>query len=206
MFKTTKTILPKNSSIEPILNSDRVSNSHRYQIEPKILIQMKSKCQNMNGTDGESIKPKRKRQRLDHLTQEEKIMRRKLKNRMAAQSARDRKKIKMLDLESENDRLSRDRINLTRRNIYLEKKLRLYEIENEKLRQRLGLEPVKLELDISDLDEESISFPKLSLETKSQSTKDVKNFLESEEEQIDDGVGSDDGSRCSSDDYSSSFY
>ena len=41
----------------------------------------------------------RKRANLDHLTLEEKMMRRKLKNRVAAQNARDKKRVKMDDLE-----------------------------------------------------------------------------------------------------------
>jgi len=43
------------------------------------------------------------------LSNDEKLMRRKLKNRMAAQSARDRKKVKMHDLEREVQLIAKQR-------------------------------------------------------------------------------------------------
>lgn len=54
-------------------------------------------------------KPKRKREKLDHLSFEEKMNRRKMKNRISAQSARDRKKCKMNDLEHQIESLSKNR-------------------------------------------------------------------------------------------------
>ncbi|KAL5283246.1 hypothetical protein ACFFRR_005870 [Megaselia abdita] len=46
-----------------------------------------------------SVESRGKKRRLDHLTWEEKVQRKKLKNRVAAQTSRDRKKAKMEDME-----------------------------------------------------------------------------------------------------------
>jgi len=68
-------------------------------------------------SDGASAPPtKRKRQNLTHLTEEERVMRRKLKNRMAAQSARDRKKAHMDDLEKLVLRLEKQNAALMKEN------------------------------------------------------------------------------------------
>lgn len=57
------------------------------------------------GSDTSENKPPRKRANLDHLSPEEKLMRRKLKNRVAAQNARDKKRVKMEEMEGELQRL-----------------------------------------------------------------------------------------------------
>ncbi|XP_054165479.1 X-box-binding protein 1-like [Oppia nitens] len=87
----------------------------------------------------EAAKPKRKRQRLDHLSQEEKLMRRKLKNRMAAQSARDRKKVKLNDLEDEVNVLIKQKKALVLRNAKLIESNKTLEQQNRELKQKLGL-------------------------------------------------------------------
>lgn len=82
-------------------------------------------------------KPPRKRQRLDHLTQEEKIMRRKLKNRVAAQTARDRKKLRMDQLETQIADLTEHVSELTNlASILSSKNTELLE-ENEALQEKL---------------------------------------------------------------------
>lgn len=70
--------------------------------------------------------PCRKRQKLDHLTFEEKMMRRKLKNRVAAQSARDRKKEQMDSQEKQIHDLNTELSKLQEENLRLR-------IQNEKL-------------------------------------------------------------------------
>jgi len=55
--------------------------------------------------DDSSEQPVRKRANLDHMSTEEKMMRRKLKNRVAAQNARDKKRVKMDEMEDKIKRL-----------------------------------------------------------------------------------------------------
>lgn len=76
---------------------------------------------------------KRKRQRLVHLSQEEKVQRRKLKNRVAAQSARDRKKAKMEDLEVQVEELCEQNGRLKRENELLKENMQKLVNEHRKL-------------------------------------------------------------------------
>uniref|UniRef100_A0A1A8DHV9 X-box-binding protein 1 n=1 Tax=Nothobranchius kadleci TaxID=1051664 RepID=A0A1A8DHV9_NOTKA len=84
--------------------------------------------------------PVRKRQRLTHLSPEEKALRRKLKNRVAAQTARDRKKAKMGELEQQVIELELENQKLHIENRLLREKTSSLLTENEELRQRLGLD------------------------------------------------------------------
>lgn len=84
--------------------------------------------------------PIRKRQRLTHLSPEEKALRRKLKNRVAAQTARDRKKAKMGELEQQVLELELENQKLHIENRLLREKTNGLLTENEELRQRLCLD------------------------------------------------------------------
>ncbi|TSU24215.1 X-box-binding protein 1 [Bagarius yarrelli] len=100
--------------------------------------------------------PLRKRQRLTHLSPEEKALRRKLKNRVAAQTARDRKKAKMGELEQQVLELENENQKLYLENQMLRDRTSDLMSENEELRQRLGLDTLVrkekvLESDASDL-------------------------------------------------------
>ncbi|XP_043096108.1 LOW QUALITY PROTEIN: X-box-binding protein 1 [Puntigrus tetrazona] len=102
--------------------------------------------------------PMRKRQRLTHLSPEEKALRRKLKNRVAAQTARDRKKAKMGELEQQVLELELENQKLHVENRLLREKTSDLLSENEELRQRLGLDTLEekekvqvLESAVSDL-------------------------------------------------------
>ncbi|XP_039481084.1 LOW QUALITY PROTEIN: uncharacterized protein LOC120445042 [Drosophila santomea] len=56
---------------------------------------------NMDDDNMAASQPKAKKRRLDHLTWEEKVQRKKLKNRVAAQTSRDRKKARMEEMDYE---------------------------------------------------------------------------------------------------------
>lgn len=86
---------------------------------------------------GTTSKPKRRRECLNHLTFEEKMMRRKLKNRLSAQSARDRKKDKMVNLQDHLETLDKEKMEALRQNEILRLQNEYLEKENVKLRRQL---------------------------------------------------------------------
>jgi len=81
--------------------------------------------------------PVRKRQRLDHLSFEQKLLRRKLKNRVAAQSARDKKKAKMDELEIVVKSLEKKQTHLSEQNKLLQKGIHELQAENKELKEEL---------------------------------------------------------------------
>ncbi|XP_031411764.1 X-box-binding protein 1, partial [Meleagris gallopavo] len=76
---------------------------------------------------------------------EEKALRRKLKNRVAAQSARDRKKARMTELEQQVVELEEENQRLLRENQRLREQTGSLSLENRELRCRLGLDALKME-------------------------------------------------------------
>lgn len=98
---------------------------------------LKSLVLNNSTTDGQP----RKRKRLDNLSAEERALRRKLKNRVAAQTARDRKKARMTELEELVAQLEKENKTLRLDNESLRKHSEAVTIENSELRVRLGLTP-----------------------------------------------------------------
>ncbi|NXR40534.1 XBP1 protein, partial [Zosterops hypoxanthus] len=95
----------------------------------------------------ENAQPARKRQRLTHLSPEEKALRRKLKNRVAAQSARDRKKARMTELEQQVVELEEENKKLLRENQLLRERTCDLARENQELRCRLGFDALKTEVE-----------------------------------------------------------
>lgn len=91
--------------------------------------------------DMPQTKIQNKRPRLKDLTPNEKIMRRKLKNRIAAQSARDRKKARMIELEDMVKQLEDENKKLKFENESLNKQSTKLIQENNKLKEQLIKRP-----------------------------------------------------------------
>ncbi|XP_067861785.1 X-box-binding protein 1 [Heptranchias perlo] len=102
-------------------------------------------CESLHHDSSGSSHAHRKRQRLTHLSPEEKALRRKLKNRVAAQTARDRKKARMSELELQVLEMESENQKLQIENRLLHKKTHSLLSENQELRQRLGMEALDTE-------------------------------------------------------------
>lgn len=85
----------------------------------------------------------RKRKRLDDFTPQEKMIRRKLKNRVAAQNARDRKKERLEQLENVVSRLERENKELKKSNEELRSNMTLLMSQNKEMRKRLGMDSIE---------------------------------------------------------------
>jgi len=83
----------------------------------------------------------RRRRRLTHLTNEEKVLRRKLKNRVAAQNARDKKRDESERIKIENEQLQAVVAQMQSDAGNRESEIERLRRENAQLRARLGLSP-----------------------------------------------------------------
>lgn len=93
--------------------------------------------------EGDGFHASRKRANLDHLTNDQKLQRRKLKNRVAAQNARDKKKAYIDELEihldnirEEKRKIEQERLRLQEENETLKSQASQLSIENTKLMER----------------------------------------------------------------------
>jgi len=112
--------------------------------------------------DDDSQAPMRKRANLDHLSAEERMQRRKLKNRVAAQNARDKKKAQTEEMEKLLDQMRAEKDALVAENARLQAFNNQLQIENASLieenteyKQKLGL----ITVNGSDIQQVQIELP-----------------------------------------------
>merc|ERR1712096_228296 len=116
-------------------NIVKLSGTTQFQVLPHIATEH-IKIEEEDEEDSElSDSPAnvRKRANLDHMTPEEKMMRRKLKNRVAAQNARDKKRVKMDDMEDRIKRLEDENKRILEQNQKLMEFNRRLTEQNERL-------------------------------------------------------------------------
>jgi len=139
---TTASLQQKNSSPLNCSSTSWTTLLGQHQIQNSYSDSEDSNCDQSSFTtssnDSNCGGEPKKRRRLTHLTPEEKILRRKLKNRVAAQTARDRKKAQMTDMEDTIASLQSENKKLMQYNSTLQKKAYDLATENAELRLRLG--------------------------------------------------------------------
>lgn len=122
-----------------LLNTNiRKNNQMRKASFQCVSTMEKITCASMSVVSMDAPSAHSKKRRLDHLSLDEKIQRKKLKNRIAAQSSRDRKKAKMDDLESEVRELKEEKESLAVRCLRLEEESQRLAEENRQLREQLS--------------------------------------------------------------------
>jgi len=126
-------------------------------LSPVSIIKTDIKMEEDNDEEAEGDAPMRKRANLDHLSPDERLQRRKLKNRVAAQNARDKKKAQTDDMEKMIEQMRIEKQLLAAENARLlalteqlqQENLSLSE-ENADFKQRLGYPaPISIELPLS---------------------------------------------------------
>lgn len=139
-------IKPKTIIIQPACQYGTVVTASSI-LDLDVLMEDRSSSDDENSAGGP-----RKRRRLTSLTPEEKMVRRKLKNRVAAQTARDRKKQHMNELEEMIAILQCENKQLVTENEDLRRTKATLLEENKQLKQRLEMTSnsvdVKPELDV----------------------------------------------------------